>query len=58
MRSLRRFALIAVAPLMLSGCISLSSSNPAPPKSNTTVVVPPPGTTAPATCPNGLAPPC
>lgn len=56
MRMMARLVPVVLIPLMLAGCISLSSSNPTPPKSNTTVVVPQNG--APATCPNGTAPPC
>lgn len=55
MRLVARLAPVVLIPLLLAGCISLSSSNPTPPKSNTTVVVP---NGAPATCPNGSAPPC
>jgi hypothetical protein len=40
--------------LLLGGCLSFSSSDPAPP--NHTTVVMPPGTTV--VCPNGAAPPC
>lgn len=40
-------------PLLLSGCLSLSSSNPPPPAHNTTIITP-----AAPTCPNGSAPPC
>jgi hypothetical protein len=50
-----RWSLLALlAPLLLGGCLSLSSSNPSPPRS-TTIVVPP---SQPATCANGAAPPC
>jgi len=56
MRLVPRLLPVILVPLLLAGCISLSSSNPAPPKSNTTVVVP--QNSAPATCPNGAAPPC
>jgi hypothetical protein len=41
-------------PLLLSGCLSFSSSDP-PPPSKTTIVMPPGSTVA---CPNGSQPPC
>lgn len=56
MNLLLRSALVVLVPLMLAGCISLSSSNPPPPKQGTTIVVPP--SSPPATCANGTAPPC
>ncbi|MGE0417522.1 MAG: hypothetical protein AB7O80_12000 [Acetobacteraceae bacterium] len=40
--------------LMLTGCVSFSSSDPSPPR-NTTVVVPP-GTAV--ICADGTSPPC
>jgi hypothetical protein len=49
---MRKTLLVLLIPLGLSGCISLSSSNPSPPASHTVVVPPPP------TCANGYAPPC
>lgn len=55
-KHLLRSALVVLVPLTLTGCISLSSSNPPPPKEGTTIVVPP--STPPATCANGMAPPC
>lgn len=56
MRLFLRSALVVAIPLMLSGCISLSSSAPPPPAKGTTVVVPQGG--APVTCPSGTEPPC
>jgi hypothetical protein len=33
---------VLLLPLLLSGCLSFSSSDPKPPESHTTVLVPPP----------------
>jgi hypothetical protein len=47
--------ILLLLPLTLGGCLSFSSSDPAPPRNNTTVVVPPGSTVV---CSNGMAPPC
>jgi hypothetical protein len=47
--------ILLLLPLTLGGCLSFSSSDPAPPRSNTTVIVPPGSTVV---CSNGMAPPC
>jgi hypothetical protein len=36
---------ILLLPLILSGCLSFSSSSPSPPARNTTIIVAPPGST-------------
>jgi hypothetical protein len=52
--TMRNTLLALAAPLLLSACISLSSS-PSQPAPNTTVVVPPGST---AVCADGTVPPC
>jgi hypothetical protein len=40
-----RIHLVVLLPLVLSGCLSFSSSSPNPPARNTTIIVAPPGST-------------
>ena len=47
--------IVILLPVTLIGCLSFSSSDPAPPKGNTTIVVPQGSTVV---CANGRAPPC
>ncbi len=47
--------MMVLLPMTLTGCLSFSSSDPAPPRSNTTIVVPQGSTVV---CANGQAPPC
>jgi hypothetical protein len=42
---MRRIHLLVLLPLILSGCLSFSSSSPNAPGRNTTIIIAPPGST-------------